>query len=217
MAETEYIFMEIARGIKLDDVWLDLREEEISLVLRQLVQLESMVAGGQGILLEDERFCVGADTSFFLLHAFLKAVQKEVAYLGQFGQPLLLFRRVRREGYRHQERSPSDRIENLNRNETKQSRAEELHRHRLTHYHYVKNTEERNELHHAAILWACSAVASSTMPVGKTRAEGCADRNDRDAPCSVVFDAEDVCEMMKREADEGLKACHNIFGFGLEG
>ncbi|KAG5725018.1 hypothetical protein E4T56_gene12510 [Termitomyces sp. T112] len=42
MAETEYIFMEIARGIKLDDVWLDLREEEISLVLRQLVQLESM-------------------------------------------------------------------------------------------------------------------------------------------------------------------------------
>ncbi|KAH0587653.1 hypothetical protein H2248_006420 [Termitomyces sp. 'cryptogamus'] len=93
MAETEYIFMEIARGIKLDDVWLDLREEEISLVLRQLVQLESM------------SFFPGWRQPSPL--AFLKAVQKEVAYLGQFGQPLLLFRRVRREGYRHQERDPA--------------------------------------------------------------------------------------------------------------
>ena len=37
-----------------------------------------------------------------------------------------------------------------------------------------------------------------------------------------MFDAEDVRETMKpdegqREADEILKACHNIVGFGLEG
>ena len=61
-------------------------------------------------------------------------------------------------------------------------------------------------------------------------AEGCTNKSNgelRDAygggaPCPVMFDAEDVCETTKpdegqREADEILKACHNIVGFGLEG
>jgi hypothetical protein len=82
-AETEYIFMEFVRGTKLSDVWLDLGKREIISVLRQLAQLESKVmsisfpaggslyyaqdlekvAGGPGIPLEDERFCVGPDVS----------------------------------------------------------------------------------------------------------------------------------------------------------
>ena len=33
----------------------------------------------------------------------------------QFGQPLLPFQRMRREGYQYQKQSPSDHIENLNR------------------------------------------------------------------------------------------------------
>ena len=40
-AEIEYIFMEFLQGIKLCDVWLDLGEQEIISVLRQLTQLES--------------------------------------------------------------------------------------------------------------------------------------------------------------------------------
>ena len=81
-AGTEYILMEFVRGMKLSDVWLSLGEQEVSSVLRQLTQLESMsmslsfpaggslyythdlekVERGLGIPLEDERFCVGPDT-----------------------------------------------------------------------------------------------------------------------------------------------------------
>ena len=80
-AKTEYIFMEFMRGTKLSDVWLELEEPDIILVLRQLAQLESRmmsipfpaggslyytndlekVAGRRGIPLNDERFCVGLD------------------------------------------------------------------------------------------------------------------------------------------------------------
>ena len=80
-AKTEYIFMEFVRGTKLSDVWMELGEPDIASVLRQLVQLESRVmsipftAGGSlyytndlekasgktGVLLDDERFCVGPD------------------------------------------------------------------------------------------------------------------------------------------------------------
>jgi hypothetical protein len=38
-----------------------------------------------------------------------------MAYLEQFGQPLLPFQRMKREAYQHQEQSPSDHIENLHR------------------------------------------------------------------------------------------------------
>ena len=40
---------------------------------------------------------------------------KELAYLQQFGQPLLPFQRIRRESYQYQEQSPSDHIHNLQR------------------------------------------------------------------------------------------------------
>ncbi|KAF5386262.1 hypothetical protein D9615_002307 [Tricholomella constricta] len=40
-AKTEYIFMELMRGTKLSDVWLELEEPDIVSVLRQLAQLDS--------------------------------------------------------------------------------------------------------------------------------------------------------------------------------
>lgn len=43
------------------------------------------------------------------------AARKELAYLEQFGRPLLPFQRERRESYGHKEQSPSDHIKNLNR------------------------------------------------------------------------------------------------------
>jgi hypothetical protein len=81
-AETEYIFTQFVQGAKLSHIWPDLEDKEIISVLRQLVQLESKmmsisfpasgslyyaqdlekVPGGQGIPLEDKRFCVGPDT-----------------------------------------------------------------------------------------------------------------------------------------------------------
>jgi hypothetical protein len=86
VAETEYIFMDFVRGTKLGDVWFDLEDSEIISVVRQLVQLESKmmsisfpaggslyyakdlekVAGGPGVPLKDERFCVGPDVSLTL-------------------------------------------------------------------------------------------------------------------------------------------------------
>ena len=246
----------------------------------------------------------------------VRAAHKELAYLKQFGQPLLPFQRVRREAYRHQEQSPSDHIENLglylliasslvprdpalghfrirhpdlqqnntivsrspgsnwqvvgllnwqhssilppfllagiperlqnhddpisqrltrpslpenldDLDETEQSRAKELYHRRLIPYHYVKKTEECNEVHYAAL----------TDPVGILRrrlfyhagnpweGETLALRvalTGGGAPCPVMFDAEEVRETMKldavqREAEETLEACRNMIGFEPEG
>ena len=80
-AKTEYIFMEFVRGTKLTDVWLEMKEQDIDSVLRQVVQLESRmmsipfpaggslyytsdlekVAGETGIPLDDKSFCIGPD------------------------------------------------------------------------------------------------------------------------------------------------------------
>jgi hypothetical protein len=45
----------------------------------------------------------------------VRAANKELAYLQQFGQPLLPFQRFRREIYQYQEQSPSDHIDSLQR------------------------------------------------------------------------------------------------------
>ncbi|KAG7441085.1 protein kinase subdomain-containing protein PKL/CAK/Fmp29 [Guyanagaster necrorhizus] len=91
------------------------------------------VAGEAGIPLEDARFCVGPDTRLPLWYGrrsqldvdrgpyksaeatLARAAHKERTYLERFGQPLLPFERVRREGYQYQEQPPSDHIENLDR------------------------------------------------------------------------------------------------------
>ncbi|KAK7051643.1 hypothetical protein VNI00_004622 [Paramarasmius palmivorus] len=152
-AKTEYIFMEFVRGTKLSDVWLELEEPDIDSVLCQLAQLESRmmsisfpaggslyytsdlekIAGRTGILLNDERFCVGPDAGLRMWYgrrsqldvdrgpyespgaALVAPARKELAYLEQFGQPLLPFRRERREAYGYKEQSPLDHIKNLER------------------------------------------------------------------------------------------------------
>ena len=107
-----------------------------------------------------------------------------------------------------------------------QSRAKELYRRRLVHYHYVKNTEEYNELHYAALTdpmgmlrrrlfcHASDPWEGETLPLKVALIE--ATKNwetltGGGAPCPVVFDAEDVRETMKldevqRGADETLEA-----------
>jgi len=47
--------------------------------------------------------------------ALVAAARKELAYLEQFGRPLLPFQRERREAYGYKEQSPLDHIENLER------------------------------------------------------------------------------------------------------
>ncbi|KAG6806353.1 hypothetical protein H0H92_011614, partial [Tricholoma furcatifolium] len=87
-----------------------------------------------GITLEsDRRFCVGPDTDFYLWSGerskldvdrgpyksaeavLLGGADKELAYLQQFGRPLLPFVRIRRLVYGYQEQLPSDHIANLER------------------------------------------------------------------------------------------------------
>jgi aminoglycoside phosphotransferase (APT) family kinase protein len=69
MAETEYIFMEFVKGIKLSNIWLDLGEQEIISVLRQLTQLESKMmsisfpAGGSLYYAHDLEKVVGGQAS----------------------------------------------------------------------------------------------------------------------------------------------------------
>lgn len=86
-----------------------------------------------GVTLEDAQFCVGPDTRLSLWYgqrsqldvdrgpyknaevALVRGTEKELAYLHQFGRPLLPFQRTRREAYRYQAQPPSDHIENLHR------------------------------------------------------------------------------------------------------
>ncbi|KAI6042363.1 protein kinase subdomain-containing protein PKL CAK Fmp29 [Pisolithus marmoratus] len=89
------------------------------------------VVGRPGIPLKDDRFCIGPDTRLPLWYgrrsqlgidrgpyesaeaALVGGAHKELAYLEQFGRPLLPFQRTRREGYQYQTQQPSDHIENL--------------------------------------------------------------------------------------------------------
>lgn len=95
--------------------------------------LEKKVAGSTGIPLNDERFCVGPDARLRMWYgrrsqldvdrgpyknaeaALVAPARKELAYLEQFGRPLLPFQRERREAYEYKEQSPSDHIKNLER------------------------------------------------------------------------------------------------------
>jgi hypothetical protein len=121
--------------------------------------------------------------------------------------------------------------------ETQQSREKELYRRRLVHYHYVKNTEECNEVHYAAlsdpigILRRRLFCHASDPWEGETLVLKVAliDATERwetltggGPPCPVAFDAEDVRETREldtkqRGADETLEVCQNMIGFGPEG
>jgi len=88
-AKTEYIFMEFIKGTKLTDVWMQLSEADLASVLRQLVELESLImsipfsAGGSLYYVDDlekvaggktgipmplngERFCIGPDVKLHM-------------------------------------------------------------------------------------------------------------------------------------------------------
>ncbi|KAF8182876.1 hypothetical protein BJ912DRAFT_928300 [Pholiota molesta] len=209
-AETAYIFMEFVQGAKLSDVWLDLEEQEIVSVLRQLVQLEEkMIPGedgrGPGIPLEE---VANSDWQVVGLldwqHAPILPRFSLPNYADPFSQsitpPLLLV---------------PENFDELD--ATVQSRALELYHRRLVHHHYVKNTDECNELHHAAL--------TSPLGVLRSRLFYHASEPQWDGEAlepKVVFDAEDVRETMKldevqREADEVQEACQNVLGFGPQG
>ncbi|KAH6881212.1 hypothetical protein BKA70DRAFT_1575498 [Coprinopsis sp. MPI-PUGE-AT-0042] len=236
-AGTAYIFMEYAQGSSLEDMWLELKDEGIANVIRQVTQLEGRMtalpfpAGGslyfvkdlekvgiQGVPVpENERFCVGPDTKESLWygrrgkldvdrgpytsieHALVAGAHKELAFLKQFGRPLLPIRRERRPPYDFKPQQPSDHIQNLERYLSIASslipKDLDLHRFSIAHpypdirnliidrdgqitmpkrslrrvppsgdtegpnslygrqlmeYHYVKNSERFNELHHRA-------------------------------------------------------------------
>ncbi len=258
--------------------------------------------------------------------ALVSGARKELAYLEQFGQPLLPFQRVRREAYQYQEQSPFDHIKNLNRylliapslvprdpalchfrirhpdlqqnniivsrspdskwrvvalldwqhasilppllsagiperlqnyndsisqsmtrpslpqnfeqlDKREQSRAKELYYDRLTHYHYVKHTEEHNDLHYAALTdpvgmlrrrlfyhasapWEGETLALKVDLIEAT--ENWETLTGGGASCPISFDPKDVRETMKldevqRGADEALEGLRNGISFGPEG
>ena len=121
--------------------------------------------------------------------------------------------------------------------ESDQSQAKDLYRRRLVHYHYVKNTEECNALHYAALTdpmgmlrrrlfcYASDPWEGETLALKVALIEAIENwemLTGGSAPCPVVFDAEDVRETMEldevqRRADETLEACRNIIRFWPEG
>ncbi|KAG5645989.1 hypothetical protein DXG03_004590 [Asterophora parasitica] len=301
-----------------------------------------------GIPLKDERFCIGPDMRLPLWFGrrslldvdrgpsstadksvestLIGTANKELAYLHEFGQPLLPYRRIRRDNYQYQEQSPSDHIDNLHRylsiassfipkdpslnvfrirhpdfqesniivsrlpdsslqvvsvidwqhayilptfllasipqrlqnhhdrisqsmtqpslpenfdelGEAAQSNEEELHRRRLVHYHYIKSTEQFNEVHSAALAdpmgvlrnrlfvhagepWEAETIDLKVDLIEATK--NWEKLTGGGAPCPLVFDDEDVRETMKldaalTEADDILRAAQNIVGCGEEG
>jgi hypothetical protein len=122
-------------------------------------------------------------------------------------------------------------------NETQKSREMEFYRRRLIHYHYVKNTEEHNELHyaaktapmgvlrrrlfgHASDMWEGEtlelkvALIEATMNWERLTGGG--------SPCPVVFNAKDVrktveLEVKQRDLDESLEEFLKMTGYGREG
>lgn len=258
--------------------------------------------------------------------ALVAAARKELAYLEQFGRPLLLFQRERREAYGYKEQSPSDHIKNLERyllivsslvsknsalhhfrirhpdlqpsnvivstlsdsnklkivglldwqhasilppfllagipgrlqnyddpvsqalippslpanmdelDQSEQSHAMGLYHRRLVHFHYVKNTEEYNKLHHDALSdpvsmficrlfnqagapWEGEAHALKTTLIEATEiwemltGEG--------VPCPVAFEPEDLFKTKElssklQVADENFEGCRGMVGFETE-
>ncbi|KAJ7076062.1 protein kinase subdomain-containing protein PKL/CAK/Fmp29 [Mycena belliarum] len=302
------------------------------------------VTGKTGIPLSDERFCVGLDARLHMWYgrrsqldvdrgpyesaeaALVAAARKELAYLEQFGRPLLPFQRERREAYGYKEQSPSDHIKNLERyllvasslvpknpalhhfrirhpdlqpsnvivstssdsnqleivglldwqhasilpqfllagipgrlqnyddpvsqalippslpanadglDQSEQSDAMGLYHRRLVHFHYVKNTEEYNKLHHDALSDPVSmfvrrlfdqagapwegethalkaTLIEATEIWGRLTGEG--------VPCPVVFEPEDLRKTKElsaklQVADENFEGCRGMVGFETE-
>ena len=258
--------------------------------------------------------------------ALVAAARKELAYLEQFGRPLLPFQRERREAYEYKEQSPSDHIKNLERyllvasslvpknpalhhfrirhpdlqpsniivstssdsnqlkvvslldwqhasilppfllagipgclqnyddpvsqalippslpanmgelDQYERSHTMGLYHCRLVHFHYVKNTEEYNKLHHDALsdpvsMFICRLFDLAGAPwEGETHALKTAlieateiwERLMGDGvPCPVAFEPEDLRKTKEQGtklqvADENYEGCRGMIGFETE-
>ncbi|PIL22751.1 hypothetical protein GSI_15444 [Ganoderma sinense ZZ0214-1] len=127
-------------------------------------------------------------------------------------------------------------------NDNQQGWERELHRRRLVHYHYVKNTEAHNAPHHAALTdpigvlrrrlfthasdpWGGETLALKVDLIQATEdweALTGAGAGPGDPPCPIAFDAEDVRATMKLDAeqrgtDETFEACQNVIGCAEDG
>lgn len=259
--------------------------------------------------------------------ALVAAARKELAYLEQFGRPLLPFQHERREAYEYKEQSPSDHIKNLERyllvtsslvpqnsalhhfrirhpdlqpsniivstssdsnqleivglldwqhasilpqfllagipsplqnyddpvsqalippslpanadelDQSEQSDAIGLYHRRLVHFHYVKNTEEYNKLHHDALSdpmsmfirrlfdqagapWEGETHALKTMLIEAMEIWGRL-TGEEGVPCPLVFEPEDLRETKElsaklQVADENFEGCRAMVGFETE-
>ena len=258
--------------------------------------------------------------------ALVAAARKELAYLEQFGRPLLPFQRERREAYGYEEQSPSDHVENLERYlliassltpknsalhhfcirhpdlqpgnvivsmsshsnqlkivslldwqhssilplflhagipgrlqnyddpvsqalippslpantdelvQSEQRRAMGLHHRRLVHFHYVKNTEKYNKLHHDALSdpvsmfifrlfdqagapWEGETHALRTTLIEAT--DMWEELTGEGVPCPIAFEPEDLRKVEElstklQVADENFEGCRGLVGFETE-
>lgn len=260
--------------------------------------------------------------------ALVAVARKELAYLEQFGRPLLPFQRERREAYGYQEQSPSDHIKNLERylliasslvskaknsalhpfcirhpdlqpsnvvvsktsdsnqltivglldwqhasilppfllagipgrlqnyddpvsqalippslpvnmdqlDQSEQSESMGLYHRRLVHFHYVKNTEEFNKLHHdvlsdplsmfiyrlfdqAGAPWEGETHALKTTLIEAMEIWGMV--MGKGVPCPVIFEPEDLRRTKElsaklQVADENFEGCRGMIGFETE-
>ena len=120
--------------------------------------------------------------------------------------------------------------------QSEQDHAMELYHRRLVHFHYVKNTEQYNKLHHQALSdrmsmfiyrlfhqagapWEGETHALKTTLIeatetwGRLTAEG--------VPCPVAFEPEDVRKTKElsaklQVADENFEGCRGMIGFETE-
>ena len=120
--------------------------------------------------------------------------------------------------------------------QSEQSRATGLYHRRLVHFHYVKNTEEYNKLHHDALsdpvsMFICrifdqagapwegethalkAALIEATAIWGRVMGDG--------VPCPVVFEPEDLRKTKGQSAklqvtDENFEGCRGMVDFEME-
>jgi hypothetical protein len=120
--------------------------------------------------------------------------------------------------------------------QSEQSHAMGLYHCRLVHFHYVKNTEEYNKLHHDALwdpvsMFICRLFDQAGAPwEGETHAlkatlieatEIWERLTGEGVPCPVVFEPEDLRKTKElsarlQVADENFEGCRGMVGFETE-
>ena len=120
--------------------------------------------------------------------------------------------------------------------QSEQNHAMELYHRRLVHFHYVKNTEQYNKLHHQALSdpvsmfiyrlfdqagapWEGETHALKTTLIEAT--ETWARLTAEGVPCPVAFEPEDLRKTKELSAklqiaDENFEGCRGMIGFETE-